>query len=190
MKCIRISIVATLALTVLVSVIYPVLSWGLSQVIFPLAANGSLIEKDGKTLGSRLLGQPFSSPGYFHSRPSSAGQGYDAASSGGSNLGPVSAKNLETVRQRADVYRRVNGLAPAARIPADAVTASGSGLDPHISPANALLQAGRVARERSLSDGEVRQLIEEHTDQPDLGILGDPGVNVVTLNLALDRRWP
>lgn len=198
----RISVIATLVLTLLVSVVYPAAVWGFAQALFGGKANGSLVEKDGKVVGSALLGQTFSSPQYFHTRPSAAGKGYDAAASSGSNLGPISDKflngiadNPETkdadesfagLKQRAEAYRKVNGLAPEAKIPADAVTASGSGLDPHISPRNAELQLPRVARERGLSEDAVRKLVSDFTDKPSLGILGEPGVNVLSLNLSLD----
>jgi K+-transporting ATPase ATPase C chain len=180
------SVVAMLALVALLCGVYPVAVWGLAQGLFPAAANGSLLDRDGRAVGSRLLGQTFSSPRYFQSRPSAAGKGYDAAASSGSNLGPISQKFLDAVAQRATDYRSMNGLADDAIVPADAVTTSGSGLDPHISPANAALQAPRVARERGMTQEAVRSLIRAHTDGPDLGILGDPRVNVLELNLALD----
>lgn len=183
---IRSSIAATLVLAMLLCGVYPACVWGLAQLLFPDAANGSLLVRDGRVVGSNLLGQNFSSPGYFHSRPSAAGKGHDAAASGGSNLGPISQKFLDSVAERVSGYRRVNGLAADAVVPADAVTASGSGLDPHISPANAALQAPRVARERGMSEDAVRRLLVEHTDRPVLAFLGDPGVNVVELNLSLD----
>jgi len=182
----RNSIVATFALAALLCGVYPVVVWALAQTLFPAAANGSLLERDGHTVGSRLLGQNFSSPRYFHTRPSAAGTGYDAAASGGSNLGPISHKLLDAVAGRAKAYRRVNGLAGDAIVPADAVTSSGSGLDPHISPANAALQLPRVARERGVSEEVVRNLVTKHTDRSDLGFLGKPGVNVLELDLALD----
>lgn len=182
----RNSVVALLTLAVLLSGVYPLTVWALSQALFPASANGSLVTRDGKVVGSRLLGQNFSSPRYFHPRPSAAGKGYDAAASSGSNLGPTSQKFLDAVAERAKSYRRINGLAEGAIVPVDAVTASGSGLDPHISPANAALQAPRVARERGLPASVVADLVREHTTGPDLGFLGDPGVNVLELNLALD----
>jgi K+-transporting ATPase ATPase C chain len=177
---------ATLALGALVSLVYPAAVWGLAQWIMPFKANGSLLEQDGKIVGSILIGQSFQAPQYFHPRPSAAGQGYDAASSGGSNLGPISHKFLDGLEQLVEKYRAVNHLEPDVKVPADAVTASGSGLDPHISPRNAQLQAPRVAAARSMSLGFVHKLIEEATEQPDLGILGEPRVNVLKLNLALD----
>jgi potassium-transporting ATPase KdpC subunit len=187
----RVSFVATLILTVALGVIYPSLVLGVSQIFFSEKANGSLILKEGKVLGSSLIGQKFSSPKYFYSRPSAAGKGYDAANSSGSNLGPISAKLLnggsdEGLTQRVQAYRALNGLTPEVKIPADAVTASASGLDPHISPRNAELQLTRVARERGLSEDVVRKLIAQNTDRPDWGLLGEAGVNVVQVNLALD----
>lgn len=184
----RISLVATLSLAILLCGIYPLIVWALSQGLFPDKANGSLMMKSEKTVGSSLISQGFTDPKYFHPRPSAAGQGYDAASSGGSNLGPTSKKLIDTVKQRLHDYRIENGLAPDAVVPADAVTASGSGLDPHISVKNALLQAPRVARARGLAENTVFKQIDLHTEGRDLGILGDPRVNVLILNLALDKQ--
>ncbi len=183
------SVLTTLVLLVLFCGIYPVLVWGLSQAAFPRQANGSLIVRDGRVVGSRLIGQDFKSDRYFHPRPSAAGQdGYDAANSGGSNLGPLSRKLMDQVKERAEVYRTENGLPPEAMVPADAVTASASGLDPHISVKNAELQAGRVARARAVPEDVVKDMIRKHTEFPQLGFLGDPAVNVLELNLALDSR--
>lgn len=172
--------------TLLFGVAYPLAVTAVGQVAFNDKANGSLIERDGVVVGSSLIGQSFTAPQYFHSRPSAAGAGYDGSASSGSNLGPQSPDLLAAVEERAIAYRDENGLAADAMVPVDAVTASASGLDPHISVANARLQAARVADERGLSVEAVRTLIDEHTDGRDLGILGEPGVNVVTLNLALD----
>ncbi len=170
---------------------YPLLVFGLSQAFFPRHANGSVIQDGrGGVQGSELLGQPFSSDKYFHSRPSAAGNGYDSMSSGGSNLGPTSQKLRDTIAQNIADYRSSNGLATNAPVPADAVTASAGGLDPHISPENAGLQAPRVANARGLPLDTVRQLIAQQTSPPALGFLGDPGVNVLELNLALDRITP
>lgn len=246
LKHLRVSIVATIVLAVIVSGIYPAIVWGLSQVLFPWQANGSLIDKDGKpvtkdgqaVVGSALLGQNFSDAKYFHPRPSSAGNGYDPTSSSGSNLGPTSAKlingttkkddkgnevvDFDGVRDRIVHYCVDNNVAfdsstslkefqdkqgnlddvklikafnadqplafiPKREIPADAVTGSGSGLDPHISVENARIQAGRVATARKISVETVNEMIGQYTEGPDLGFLGEPGVNVLRLNLALDK---
>ena len=178
---------ATLALAVVCCGLYPLLVFGIGQVLFPAKANGSLIvDAGGVVRGSRLIGQPFAADKYFHPRPSSAGNGYDPTSSGGSNLGPTSQKLRDAIAQNITDYRTQNGLATNAPVPADAVTGSGSGLDPHISSENARLQADRVAKARSLTPEHVRELILQNTDPVSLGILGDPGVNVLRLNLALD----
>ena len=182
----RISLTATLFLGVLLCGIYPLVVWLLAQGLFPADANGSLVMGNGKILGSSLISQGFTAPKYFHPRPSAAGQGYDATRSGGSNLGPTSKKLVETVRQRVDEYRSENNLRPDALVPIDAVTASASGLDPHISLKNALLQAARVARARGLSEDIVLKEIKRYTEGRDLGMLGEPRVNVLMLNLALD----
>jgi potassium-transporting ATPase KdpC subunit len=183
----RCAVFATLALAVVCCGLYPLIVFGIGQALFPAKANGSLIvDAGGVVRGSRLIGQPFAADKYFHPRPSAAGNGYDAANSSGSNLGPTSQKLRDAVAQNLADYRPQNGLATNAPVPADAVTASSSGLDPHISLNNAELQAPRVARARGLSEERMRGLIRQHTQGPDLGILGDPGVNVLTLNLALD----
>ncbi len=188
---IRRAALVALVLAVVCSGAYPLLVFGLSQVFFPRLANGSLIEDGrGGVLGSRLIGQPFSSDKYFHPRPSAAGNGYDSTSSGGSNLGPTSQKLRDSIAQNVADYRSSNGLATDVPVPADAVTASASGLDPHISPENAALQAPRVATARGWPLERVRQLISQHTDRPGLGFLGDPGVNVLDLNLGLDLVDP
>jgi K+-transporting ATPase ATPase C chain len=185
---IRRAVLVTLILAVVCCGLYPLVVLGLAQALFPFQANGSLlVDANGTVRGSRLLGQQFTGGKYFHSRPSAAGNGYDASNSSGSNLGPTSQKLRDSVAQSIAGYRSQNGLAANARVPADAVTASGSGLDPHISPANAALQAARVAKARGLPLENVRALVAQHTDRPDLGVLGDSGVNVLELNLALDR---
>lgn len=182
----RTSLIATLLLAVLLCGFYPALVWIISQSIFASEANGSLIVRNGKIVGSSLLAQGFTGVKYFHPRPSAAGAGYDAANSGGSNLGPLSKKLMEDIGRRAHDYRAENNLFPDARVPVDAVTASASGLDPHISPGNALLQAPRVARARGLSVEEIHRKINAQTEGRFLGIFGEPRVNVLLLNLDLD----
>ena len=183
------SVQTTLVLAVLLCGVFPLIILGAGQLLFPHQANGSLVEsKDLRIIGSELLGQNFAGPKHFHPRPSSAGaNGYDAANSSGSNLGPTSGKLIDAVKQRAESYRAENGLSADALVPGDAVTASGSGLDPHISPRNADLQAARVARERGMSLDTVKAEIAKATDGRSLGILGEPGVNVLKLNIALDH---
>jgi len=181
------AITATLMLAVVCCGIYPLVVFGFGQILFHDKANGSLIvDKDGTIRGSRLLGQQFTADKYFHSRPSAAGNGYDATSSGGSNLGPTSSNLVAAIARRIADYRAQNGLATNAPVPADAVTASGSGLDPHISLRNAELQTPRVARSRNLPVEKVQVLVRASTDPAGLGILGEPAVNVLALNLALD----
>lgn len=184
---IRGAIMATVMLAVVCCGIYPLVVFGIGQALFPNQANGSLLkDSSGAIRGSRLLGQQFTSDKYFQSRPSAAGNGYDATSSGGSNLGPTSSNLVTAITQRISDYRTQNGLATNAPVPADAVTASGSGLDPHISVRNAGLQAPRVAKARNLPLDKVLALVRANTDPADFGFLGDPGVNVLSLNLALD----
>jgi K+-transporting ATPase ATPase C chain len=184
---IRSAVLVTLVLAVVCCGLYPLAVYGLGQLLFHDKANGSLIvDAHGTVRGSRLLGQQFTSDKYFHSRPSAAGNGYDASNSGGSNLGPTSQKLRDSIAQNVADYQSQNGLATNAPVPADAVTASGSGLDPHISPQNAELQASRVAKARGLSVEKVRELIQQSTDAADLAVLGEAGVNVLSLNLALD----
>jgi K+-transporting ATPase ATPase C chain len=179
----------TLVLTVLTGLIYPGIVTGLCQWLFPNQANGSLIYKDGKVIGSSLIGQNFIKPEYFQPRPSSAGNGYDATASSGSNLGPTSQKLVDRVKASADKFRKENpGF--IGTIPADLLTASGSGLDPHLSPESAEAQVDRVAQARVASPQDIRNLIAQITESRDLGFLGEPRVNVLRLNQALDDRYP
>lgn len=183
------AVLMTLVTTLLFGLIYPLVVTALAQLLFSDQATGSLArDQGGRVIGSRLIGQPFSSPGYFHPRPSAAGSaGYDASASAGSNLGPTNVKLIDRIRRDLDRLRAENPMAP---IPVDLVTASGSGLDPHISPAAAEFQIPRVARERRISEDELRKLVARHTEGRQFGILGEPRVNVLELNLELDRLHP
>ena len=182
-----VAVLMTIVTTILLGLVYPLAVTGLSQVLFPDNANGQLIERNGKVIGSRIIGQPFSSPGYFHPRPSAAGSGYDAASSSGTNLGPTNKKLVDAVKGNVEAARKDN---PNVPVPIDLVTSSASGLDPHLSPAAALFQVPRVASARHATDAEVRALVESHIEGRQLGFLGEPRVNVLLVNLALDDRWP
>ncbi len=186
-KNLLISVWFTLVTTVIFGLIYPLVVTGLSQVLFPKRANGQLIEKNGRVIGSRIIGQAFTGPGYFHSRPSAAGTGYDATSSGGSNLGPTNKALIARVDDNVKLLHAEN---PSAPIPVDLVTASGSGLDPDISPAAAEFQIPRVARERHISEAELRAIVARDTEGRQFDFLGEPRVNVLELNLELDATHP
>lgn len=182
------AILMTLVTTVLLGLVYPLVVTGLAQVLFPAKANGQLITRNGQVIGSQIIGQPFSSPGYFRSRPSAAGvAGYDAGASSGSNLGPTSKKLIDRVKADVEKLQAEN---PGKPVPVDLVTTSASGLDPHISPAAAEFQAPRVARERGMTEDEMRRVIAEFTEGRTLGLLGEPRVNVLLLNLKLDEINP
>ncbi len=182
-----ISVLMTIATTVLLGIIYPLVVTGISQVIFPKEANGQLLESSGKMVGSRIIGQAFSSPGYFHSRPSAAGNGYDATASNGSQWGPTNQKLVDRVKGDVAAAQAEN---PGAPIPIDLVTASGSGLDPEISPAAAAFQVPRVAKARGISEPQLQQLLAGHRENRQWGFLGEPRVNVLELNLDLDKQFP
>ena len=181
------AVLMTVATTILLGIIYPLVVTGLAQVIFPKRANGQLIEKDGRTVGSRIIGQGFSGAGYFHSRPSAAGNGYDAANSGGSNLGPTNQKLMDRVK--GDVAS-AQGDNPTELVPIDLVTTSASGFDPHITPAAAEFQLPRVAKERGTTVDQLHALLAKHTEDRQFGLPGEPRVNVLELNLELDERFP
>jgi potassium-transporting ATPase KdpC subunit len=198
----RIAVLMTIVTTVLLGVAYPLAVTGLAQVLFRDKANGQLIERNpstglgagGHVIGSRIIGQAFTSPRYFHGRPSAAGSGYDATNSGGSNLGPTNKKLIDAVAANVAAAKKENPASacpePCRGVPIDLVTASASGLDPEISPAAALFQVPRVARERKVSEDEIRQVVAANTQGRQWGFLGEPRVNVLLLNLALDDRWP
>lgn len=182
-KNLTIAVLMTIVTTVLLGVVYPLVMTAVAQVLFRDKANGQLISRDGNVIGSRIIGQPFTGPGYFHSRPSAAGDGYDAANSGGTNFGPTNQKLIKRVRQEVAALHAEN---PGQPVPVDLVTTSASGLDPDITPAAAFFQTPRVARERHLAEQQVSALVRDHVRARQLGILGEPRVNVLELNLALD----
>jgi len=190
MQHVRPAILGLILLTLLTGCVFPLGLFGVGRLLFRDQAEGSLVTRGGMVIGSQLIGQDFKRPQYFHPRPSAAGTGYDGVSSGGTNFGPSNPKLIEDIRRLAEEYRINNGLPRDAMVPIDAVTRSGSGLDPHISPANAALQVSRVARARAVSEDIVRRLLGEHTEARQLGFLGDPRVSVLDLNLALDQTAP
>jgi len=181
------AILMTVATTVLLGIIYPLVVTGLAQLIFPEQANGQLIQKDGKTVGSSIIAQGFSSPRYFHPRPSFAGNGYDPTNTNGSQLGPTNQKLIDRVKGDVSTAHSEN---PTAPVPIDLVTGSASGLDPHITPETAEFQLPRVARERGATVEQLRALVQKHTEDRQFGFLGEPRVNVLELNLELDERFP
>ena len=182
-----IAVLMTIVTTLLLGLIYPLAITAIAQVTFPNQANGQLIERNGAVIGSRIIGQGFSSPGYFRARPSAAGTGYDAANSAGSQLGPTNKKLIDAVTAKVASARKEN---PNAAVPIDLVTTSASGLDPHISPSAADFQVPRVARERGTSEADIRRLVDANTAGRQLGFFGEPRVNVLELNLALDSQFP
>ena len=186
-KNLLVAVLMTIVTTILLGIVYPLAVTGLAQMLFPEKANGQLVERNGKVIGSRIIGQAFSSPRYFSSRPSAAGNGYDAANSAGTNLGPTNKKLIDAVRAAVAAAKADN---PGAPVPIDLVTSSASGLDPHLSPAAALFQVPRVARSRGIGESELRHLVEGHITGRQLGFLGEPVVNVLELNLALDEHYP
>ena len=183
----RVAVLMTVVITVVLGLIYPLVVTAIAQAVFPEKANGQLIERNGIVIGSRLIGQGFSSPGYFRPRPSATSTPYDAANSGGSQLGPTNKKLIDAVKANVEAARMEN---PDAPVPIELVTTSASGFDPHLSPAGAAFQVARVARERGLPAPEVQRLVDAHTEGRQLGFLGEPRVNALELNLALDREHP
>ncbi|MDD3898192.1 MAG: potassium-transporting ATPase subunit KdpC [Syntrophomonadaceae bacterium] len=189
-KTIKNSVLMIVIMTVLLGIIYPLLVTGIAQLIFPCQANGSIFYHKGKAVGSELIGQSFNSPKYFHGRPSAAGEGYDASASAGSNLGSTNPELLHRIVEQEKKVRSENKLAEGQKIPADLLTASGSGLDPHISPEAAYLQCERVAAARKVPVEKIKALLAKHVEKREFGVLGEPRVNVLQLNLALDKENP
>ena len=181
------AVLMTIVTTLILGIIYPLAITGIAQVAFPHQANGQLVERNGTVVGSTIIGQGFSKPGYFRSRPSAAGMGYDAANSAGSNLGPTNKKLIDAVAANIEAARKEN---PTVAVPIDLVTTSASGFDPHVTPANAEFQVPHVAAARNMSEANVRRLVTEHTEGRTFGLLGEPRVNVLELNLALDATAP
>ena len=191
MKTLYRAFMASVVLIVVCSGIYPLLVYAIGNVLFHEKASGEIILRDGKAIGAKLIGQGFTKPEYFHGRPSSAGdKGYDASNSSGSNLGPTNQKFADTVKGNIDTVLKDNPTLKKGEVPTDLVTASGSGLDPHISPEGAMAQLDRVAQSRKIGADQIRALIAEHTDGPQLGIFGEPTVNVLLLNLDMDAKFP
>jgi len=182
-----VSVLMTVVTTLMLGVLYPLAITAVAQFAFPSQANGQLLERNGAVVGSRLIGQGFSKPGYFHSRPSATSTPYDAANSGGSNYGPTNRKLIDAVTANVNAARSEN---PSAPVPVDLVTASASGIDPHISPAAADFQVPRVASDRGISEAQLREVVQSHTQERTFGLLGEARVNVLELNLALDERFP
>lgn len=181
------ALLMTIVTTVILGIVYPLAMTAIAQVAFPDKANGQLIERNGRLVGSRIIGQGFTKPGYFRSRPSAAGMGYDAANSAGSNLGPTNRRLVDAVKANVEAARKEN---PNVAVPIDLVTASASGIDPHLTPAAAAFQIPRVARERGMSEAELRSIVSAHSEGRQFGFLGEPRVNVLELNLALDAAHP
>jgi K+-transporting ATPase ATPase C chain len=186
-KNLVVAVLMTVVTTVLLGLVYPLVVTGLAQALFRDRANGQLVDRNKQTVGSVIIGQGFAAPGYFHGRASAAGNGYDATSSGGTNLGPTNKKLIDSVKAAVDAARKDN---PNADVPIDLVTSSASGFDPHVSPDAAMFQVPRVAKARGIAESDLRQFVADRVEGRQLGFLGEPRVNVLMLNLAMDERWP